>query len=212
MGIPGEIVVVLARLGNSTVFVETGTFHGATARWASNHFESVHAIEKAEGLHKLHRDEIVQTRGVTPHLGDSRVILPEIVKTIGSANAVFWLDGHWSGGDTAGATDECPVLGELSCLAGRTGDIILVDDARLFLCAPPPPHNPAHWPTILDIAMVLSKFKSQSFVQIVDDVIFIVPNVPNMRTMLVEYARGRSNNFWQGYLLAQQEKIGRPAV
>lgn len=57
-GIPQEIVIELARLNNSTVFVETGTYHGATTRWASHHFETVHTIERAESLFNLHSNEL----------------------------------------------------------------------------------------------------------------------------------------------------------
>jgi hypothetical protein len=196
MGIPRDIVTSLAALNNSSVFVETGTFHGETTKWAANRFETVHTIERAEGLHNLHRHELAQIKGVTPHLGDSRTILPRIVEQIGSRKAVFWLDSHWSGLDTAGVDDECPLIDELSCLSGRHEDIILIDDARLFLCAPPPPHNPSHWPTIPDICSVISRSDRKPFVQIVDDVIFIIPDEAGLRNCLVDYAQRRSNLFW----------------
>ncbi|MBA2620032.1 MAG: hypothetical protein H0U87_02405 [Acidobacteria bacterium] len=142
MGVPEQIVIDLARLNDSTIFVETGTFQGDTTKWAANYFETVHTIERAESLYKRHSAELAQIKGVNPHFGDSRDILRQIVKDIGERSAIFWLDGHWSGGETAGETDECPLLGELACISNRTEDIILIDDARLFLCAPPLPHNP----------------------------------------------------------------------
>ena len=40
MGIPQKITVDLARLNNSTIFIETGTFYGGTTRWASNYGSS----------------------------------------------------------------------------------------------------------------------------------------------------------------------------
>lgn len=54
-------------------------------------------------------------------------------------NGVFWLDGHWSGGFTAGEADECPLLGELNSLCARTHDIVLIDDARFLNAAPSTP-------------------------------------------------------------------------
>lgn len=196
-GIPKDIVVELARLNGATVFVETGTFHGATARWASDYFDIVHTIERAEGLYTLHGKELAQVKHVTPHLGDSRDILPSIIRGIGDRRAVYWLDGHWSGGETAGESDECPLLDELACVSSRTEDIILIDDARYFLCAPPPPYNPSQWPTIPAILNALAGSARRSFVQIVDDVIFIVPNEDSLRRHLIDYAQRRSGSLWE---------------
>ena len=50
-GIPQEIVIELARLNESTIFVETGTYYGETTRWASNYFEIVHTIERSQNLY-----------------------------------------------------------------------------------------------------------------------------------------------------------------
>lgn len=192
MGIPQEITIELARLNGSATFVETGTYTGGTTRWASGHFESVHTIERAETLYRKYGAALSQLGGVTPHLGDSRRILPEILRALGDRTAVFWLDGHWSGGETAGAQDECPLLDELACLANRSGDIILIDDARLFLCAPPAPHDPAQWPTLVEIVHALPASGRSHFVQVVDDVIFAVPGKDALKNCLVEYARRRS--------------------
>lgn len=199
LGIPQQIVIDLAQLNGSTIFVETGTLHGGTTRWASKHFETVHTIERAEPLYHQHHDELAKIRCVTPHLGDSREILPRIVKDLGEKKAVYWLDGHWSGSETAGEHDECPLLDELTCLSARPDDIILIDDARLFLCAPPPPHDPSQWPTVVEIVDALQKLPKTPFVQIVDDVIFIVPDRDALRNLLVEYAQRRSSEFWKEF-------------
>jgi len=206
LGIPQQIVIELARLNNSMTFVETGTFHGGTTRWAANYFEVVHTIERAENLYNLHSKDLSQIKGVSPHLGDSRNILPQIIADIRGQRAVFWLDGHWSGGETAGELDECPLLDELACLSNRTQDIILIDDARLFLCAPPLPHDPSQWATISDILDVLSQSAKKSFVQIIDDVIFIVPDEDAVRNHLVDYAQKRSNDFWEDFGRLQRGK------
>jgi hypothetical protein len=202
-GIPKEITIELARLNGSTIFIETGTYQGDTTRWASNHFESVHTIERAESLYNLYNEELSQIKGVIPYLGDSRDLLPDILHTTANQKSVFWLDGHWSGGETAGEDDECPLLDELTCLSNRSGDIVLIDDARLFLCAPPVPHNPTHWPTISEIVSVLSKSHTDPFVQIVDDVIFIIPKEDILKDCLVAYAQKRASFFWAEYLKHQ---------
>lgn len=193
LGIPQAIALELAQLNGSTVFVETGTFKGNTTRWAAGIFEAVHTIERSEILYELHSDELAAIGNVTPHLGDSREILPKIIGGLGGKRALYWLDGHWSGGQTAGELDECPLLGELTCLRDRTEDIILIDDARFFLCAPPVPHNPSQWPTISDVIDALPDLAGGRFVQIVDDVIFIIPNDDDLKSCLINYAQKRSS-------------------
>ncbi len=191
-GIPRRITLELASLHGCRVFVETGTFQGETTRWASEHFEVVHTIERAETLYRRHRKELAALGGVTPHQGDSREILPRIVAELGNRRAVHWLDGHWSGGETAGVQDECPLLDELACLSGRSEDIILIDDARLFLGAPPSPHDPRQWPTILEVLEALPRSAGAPFVQVVDDVIFAVPDEEPLRRHLVDYTQTRA--------------------
>jgi len=205
-GIPGEITLKLARLNNATVFIETGTSHGRTTRWASNHFDSVFTIERAESLYDLHKEELARLKGVKPLLGDSREVLPSIVAEIGDRKAVFWLDGHWCGGQTAGAGDECPLMDELACLSGRMGDIILIDDARYFLCAPPHPHKPLEWPTISDIVEAFSALHRRPYIQIIDDVIFAIPDEDSLKSCLISYAQERSDSFRQTFRKLQRAK------
>ena len=195
-----QCVQELTKLNNAECFVETGTFTGETTVWASTHFSTVHTIERAEGLYNEHYERLRQLPGVTPHLGDSREILPGILEQIGDANILFWLDGHWSGGVTAGEGDECPLMGELQSLAGSEGDIILIDDARLFLSAPPAPHQASEWPTLTDIVHALDAAKGEVYMQIIDDIIIVVPDNELSRIMLTEYAQERSNQYWDNFL------------
>jgi hypothetical protein len=196
LGPPDEIVLELAKLNNATVFVETGTFHGGTTRWASGHFNSVYTVEKSESIFALNNKELSKLKGVKPLLGDSRELLPRILAEIGDHKTIFWLDGHWSGGETAGSDDECPLLGELACLSKRKEDIILIDDARLFLSVPPLPHKPSDWPTIPDVIDVLSGSRDRPFIQIIDDIIFAIPNREPLKSTLIKYTQARSIPFW----------------
>jgi hypothetical protein len=186
-GVPEEITLSLARRANVSVFVETGTFKGDTARWAAKHFKRVITIERAERLYRQHGPSLIAFRNVEPMLGDSRKILPSLLPTFGPA--VFWLDAHWSSGETAGRNDECPLTKELATLSKRAGDIVLIDDARLFLQAPPPPHDPTEWPTILDIVHAFDAWTHPPHIQIIEDVIFAVPR--ELRDPLVHYSRQR---------------------
>ena len=55
--------------------------------------------------------------------------------------ALFWLDAHWCGSaDTAGEGAVSPLSGELASIGSlHPQSVILIDDARAYLCAPPPP-------------------------------------------------------------------------
>lgn len=186
-GIPQAIVQRLVALSGAKTFIETGTFQGGTARWAATVFDTVHTIELAQALYEQHHAALEEIPGVRPHLGDSAEIMPRIVSELPAETpALFWLDGHWSGGETAGEQQECPLMTELECLRNRPHDLILIDDARLFLCAPPEPHKPEQWPTIAEICHL---FDSDRYVQVIHDVIYVVPNQPALRQALIEFAR-----------------------
>jgi len=196
-GFPARIALALAKLSGATVFVETGTYQGATARWAAEYFASVYTIERAEPLFKAHSRALRALDNVEPLLGDSREVLRKIIPGLQGQRAVVWLDGHWSGGETAGAGEECPLIGELEMMASRAHDVIFIDDARLFLCAPPPPHDPRQWPTITEVVAALTAAGPRRYVQIVDDVIIAVPDVSELRNCLTSYARARAEAIWR---------------
>jgi hypothetical protein len=208
-GVPSEITLALAQLNTSRTFVETGTFRGGTTRWAATHFDKVFTIERAPAIYERNAADLGRFPNITALLGDSRRVLPEIVSALGHQRAVFWLDGHWSGADTAGESDECPLLGELAALSGRHEDIILIDDARLFLSAPPRPHNPMEWPGIGAIVEALGRHCGEPFVQIIDDVIFAVPSKERMRACLVEYAQARAASSMHDATVRRSKHIGK---
>ena len=66
------------------------------------------------------------------YLGDSKKILPELLKSIDEPVTIF-LDAHFSGGTTALGEEEVPLLFELEILKNRKyDDIIIIDDCRLL--------------------------------------------------------------------------------
>ncbi len=119
-GIPERITLELRDLSGATVFIETGTYQGDTARWAANHFDKVITIERSKSLFDEYSGGLADLHNVSALCGDSRQLLPSILKEIGEEKAIFWLDSHWFGGETAGQDDQCPLLGELACLQGRS--------------------------------------------------------------------------------------------
>lgn len=193
-GVPKPIALKLAAAAGATVFVETGTYRGDTTRWAAQHFAHVYTIEKSELLFGQFSVELRHIPAVTPLLGDSRTVLPIVMEKLVGMPALIWLDGHWSGGETSGFQEECPILEELQCLASRRSDVILIDDARFFLCSPPRPHLPAQWPTIVEVLAALNTTGGSRLVQILDDVIFAVPKDSATSAILTAYSQQRAED------------------
>jgi hypothetical protein len=122
-----------------------------------------------------------------------------VVAELGSEPALFFLDGHWSGGKTAGIDDECPLMNELRSLRGRGSDIVLIDDARLFHAPPPLPHDAAQWPSIAEVVLELQACIDIPYITIVDGVIFAIPDRPLLKDCMIDYSRDRSSIFWKTY-------------
>lgn len=189
MGAPTDLVLALAREGRIGTFVETGTFLGGTAVWASRFFERVYTIENARDLY----DRAVATYG---HVENVRFLfgrtverLPEVVSEL-DAPAVFWLDAHWSGGETYGAEEECPLLEEIGAVnASPHEHVILIDDARLFTSPPPPPHKTEEWPDVGTVFDALNADPHPRYTLIEDDAIISVPE--RMREALIAFYRSR---------------------
>lgn len=199
MGPPYDLTTKLALMHGVDCFVESGTYLGGTAKWASRNFLNVFTIERSVELFNKVEPTLGCLRNVIRLNGDSRECLPEVIKDIGDLRAIYWLDGHWSGGLTAGEGDECPLLEELSILLERANDIILIDDARLFLKSPPLPHNAEQWPSILDICDIISRSPSKRFVQIFDDVIFVIPDTPSLKDVLIDWGRNHARENGNGF-------------
>jgi len=152
MGPPEELITALLQRFSLKNFVETGTLFGGTAMWASKFFESVYTIEASEKLHGDVQEKFADFKNINSICGNTgyhlHKLLPELEPSI------FFLDAHWSGGETAGVDFECPLLTEISVIMPWfRKHIILVDDARLFLKPPPPPHVVSEWPSLDQIAL-----------------------------------------------------------
>lgn len=169
--------------------VETGTFRGITARALADVFEEVITIELSEKLHRAAiNGPLRRLSNVRALQGHSARLLAELADP--ECAALYFLDGHWSGGDTSGADDECPVLEELAAIgAGNPSDVIVVDDARLYTSAPPPPHRAEQWPSLMEVSDAIRAEHRNHIVTVLGDQIIGFP--PRAKPVIDEYGLGR---------------------
>jgi hypothetical protein len=175
MGVlPQKLAVLLRDRLNLKRAIETGTYRGGSTRILSGLFPSVITIEVVPALARAAETSLAGIAGIDVRQGDSSDVLPRVVDA--ATPTLYWLDGHWSGGVTGGAEAECPVLAEISAIAGgHPDDCILIDDARLFLAPPPPPHRAERWPTYHEIEDAITASRPGHLVIEAHDVIVAVP-------------------------------------
>jgi hypothetical protein len=173
-GIPIQLAKELRQAFSLATFVETGTYLGETSEWASSEFEHVITIEADAVLFHRAQDSFLHAPNIQCILGNSPDRLAEVLDSLREP-AMIWLDAHWSGGTTHGEGKQCPLLEELQALSLTDIEhFVLIDDARLFLSPPPPPHLPKQWPNIAQIIELLLRGK-QYFIVVVEDTIVAVP-------------------------------------
>ncbi|HAB99807.1 MAG TPA: hypothetical protein DCE71_08305 [Parachlamydiales bacterium] len=116
-------------------FIETGSYYGYGIKRAlhSGLFEKIYSIEMAPELYEHCRKEFADYPQVELFLGDSSVLLSELLAHI-EAPATFWLDSHYSSENTAKGLTHNPILHELDRIKEHfiKNHTIMIDDAKLF--------------------------------------------------------------------------------
>ncbi len=203
-GVPKALVEKLKEASGISTFVETGTYLGATSRWAASLFEHVISVEKDARLYERVAPRLKEL-GVRAILGSSPTELAALIPFL-DRPAFFWLDAHWSGGITAGSDLECPLLLEIKEIRRSSHrNIILIDDARLFFAPPSAPYNVESWPRINLLFQEINEGFSEYFTTIVDDVILVAP--PDYRSVIIDYCQNYLTPPWAP--LPRLFKLGR---
>lgn len=115
-------------------FVETGTYLGDMLAAVRNHFDELYSVELSEELYQKAQQRFALDLRIKLYQGNSSQELGKILGRVGN-KALFWLDAHYSGGNTARGCLDTPIMEELKQIFGHKncGHIILIDDARLFI-------------------------------------------------------------------------------
>lgn len=114
-------------------FVETGTLEGETVSNVLHYFEKLFTIEINSEFVKRAIQKFKNIEKVNVLEGDSSRIIGPLCRSLDKPT-FFWLDGHWSGGDTGRGEKDCPLIEELEQIMENCVPecIIAIDDVRLF--------------------------------------------------------------------------------
>jgi hypothetical protein len=149
------------------VMIETGTYLGDMVYAMRDRFDKLISFELDPTLHRDAKNRFAKYEHISIVQGDSGKLLGDYLASIAQP-CLFWLDGHYSGGVTARASLDTPIMSELEyILAHRTdGHVILVDDARCFT-------GENDYPTISELEALVSQKKPDWHFSVETDIIRI---------------------------------------
>ncbi len=119
--------------------METGTYLGDTTAELAEVVRRVYSIELSPTLFAQAQARFAGHDNVVLKCGDSGEVLPALLQEL-TEPCLFWLDGHFSGGETARGASDTPIGIELEAIIRRAQadpdgvgrSVILIDDARDF--------------------------------------------------------------------------------
>jgi hypothetical protein len=136
------LLLQLAREASAAVCVETGTFRGETTLKLaeSRHCPKVVTVELNPDFAAAARAKFAARQAANQDIvlleGDSGDVLPANAGLFPDDRNVLWfLDGHYSGLDTARGLEDSPIIVELDFILrtrAHRGDVVVIDDARTF--------------------------------------------------------------------------------
>lgn len=167
--VKAKVILEYARVYQTEVFIETGTYLGDTLRAVRRHFRSLYSIELDASLGAHAQAAFANHPEIRVLVGDSGERLTSLLEGIWEP-CLFWLDAHYSGGITVRGVETTPVLAEVQAIAEHfvRNHVILIDDARLF-------DGTGGYPTVEIIATMLQDSKSRWRVNVRDDIIRVTP-------------------------------------
>jgi hypothetical protein len=115
-------------------FIETGTFYGQMIKAVHGSFKKIYSIEFSPKYFRYNQLVFKKDSDIQIIEGDSSIVLRELLLISKFKSALFWLDGHYSGGDTGLSDKVSPIIEELQAILST--DLkkfcIVIDDWRLF--------------------------------------------------------------------------------
>ena len=128
-----NVITHLAKQHNISVFVETGTHLGFMIGAVKSHFDILYTVELNENFYKKAIQKFSGDSKIHMLFGDSAEVLPLLVPNIAHP-CIYWLDAHFSGGDTAYGNIRTPICSEVETIAkhANKNDVLLIDNIECF--------------------------------------------------------------------------------
>jgi hypothetical protein len=137
-----EIIRSYARDFSLDVLVETGTYYADKVRALRKDFRQIYSIELDQRLYSMAVARCKRQENAILIQGDSGERIVEVVTRL-AGPALFWLDAHYSAGETARGEVNTPIHAELTAVLGdNRRHVVLVDDMREFV------HNAEDYPAL----------------------------------------------------------------
>jgi hypothetical protein len=166
-----RIVREYGRAFGLETLVETGTYLGEMVDAQRRRFRQIWSIELSPELHRAAQEHFARARNVTLLEGDSGVLISSIVAGL-EAPALFWLDAHYSEGNTARGSVYTPIKRELEVILRSPFEhVILVDDARSF--------GSGDYPSLDEVRALVAAIRPRWTMSVATDVIRIHPLLPS---------------------------------
>lgn len=163
------VIKEYARRYNLKVLIETGTFQGDTILAVRRNFEKIFSIELSEKFYRLSKAKLGKFSNVKLVRGDSSEKLKSILKSL-KVPALFWLDAHYSAGETARGSIDSPIVQELNLIVKNPvrGHVILIDDAEDYI-------NQPGYISTEELKIMVGRYMKDYKLEIKDNIVRIYP-------------------------------------
>lgn len=163
-----QVVIDYIQKFSPAVFIETGTYKAKMVYAVQPYIKEIYSIELSEAYCKKAQQRFAGYPDIQILQGQSGEVLPKILKDIDKP-CIFWLDAHYSGGSTAKADIETPIMQEIQCILHHPKaqeHVILIDDARCFT-------GENDYPTVESLKQFIMNIHPDWFFEVKDDIIRI---------------------------------------
>jgi len=152
------------------VLVETGTYYGDMVEAMKNYFSRIYSIELSNELYEKAKRRFTGDDRIKIIHGDSGIELGKLIARL-EQPALFWLDGHYSAGETAKGEKDTPIYEELTHIfsSSQRENVIIIDDARRFGTDPA-------YPSIDELSRFIKANRPNVIIEVENDSIRIIPN------------------------------------